>query len=233
VQVKIFHSSSEFREWLVKNHDRVAELWLGFYNKRTCNKSITYREALDQALCFGWIDGVRKSINETTYKQRFTPRKLKSNWSAVNLSRAGELAKLGLMASAGVKAFEQRSIDSGKYSFASRPGKLPVAYQKEFKANPAAWEFFRAQAPWYQRTSSFWVVSAKQEQTRQRRLATLISDSGKRRRLGMLAPKAKAPQDSESLRRVESDQGNGLSSMLPTLERERKPDNQNVKRVEN
>jgi uncharacterized protein YdeI (YjbR/CyaY-like superfamily) len=194
VQIKIFHSSSEFREWLEKNHDRVAELWLGFYNQHTDKKSITYHEALDQALCFGWIDGVRKSINQSTYKQRFTPRKEKSNWSVVNLGRAGELTKLGLMASAGMKAFERRSNDSGKYSFESRPDKLPAAYQKEFKANPAAWEFFRAQAPWYQRTSSFWVVSAKQEQTRQRRLATLISDSGKRRRLGMLTPKAKNSQ---------------------------------------
>jgi uncharacterized protein YdeI (YjbR/CyaY-like superfamily) len=207
VQIKIFHSSSEFREWLEKNHDRVAELWLGFYNKRTDKKSITYREALDQALCFGWIDGVRKSINETTYKQRFTPRKPKSDWSAVNLGRAGELAKLGQMASAGMKAFEQRSTDSGKYSFESRPDKLPVAYQKEFKANPAAWEFFRAQAPWYQRTSCFWVVSAKQEQTRQRRLATLISDSGKRSRLSMLTPKAKKPQDSVSRTKVKKQRG--------------------------
>jgi Bacteriocin-protection, YdeI or OmpD-Associated len=145
------------------------------------------------------------------------PRKPKSNWSAVNLSRASELAKLGLMASAGMKAFEQRSIDSGKYSFESRPDKLPVAYQKEFKANPAAWEFFRAQAPWYQRTSSFWVVSAKQEQTRQRRLATLISDSGKRRRLGMLTPKRKNRKIQRVARRVKSDQGNGLISMLPTV----------------
>jgi hypothetical protein len=145
------------------------------------------------------------------------PRKPKSNWSAVNLSRASELAKLGLMASAGMKAFEQRSIDSGKYSFESRPDKLPVAYQKEFKANPAAWEFFRAQAPWYQRTSSFWVVSAKQEQTRQRRLATLISDSGKRRRLGMLTPKRKNRKIQRVARRVKSDQGNGLSSMLPSV----------------
>jgi uncharacterized protein YdeI (YjbR/CyaY-like superfamily) len=189
--IKIFNSSAEFREWLETNHDRVTELWLGFYNKRTDKKSITYREALDQALCFGWIDGVRKSINETTYKQRFTPRKSQSHWSAVNLSRAGELGKLGRMAPPGVKAFEQRTIDSSKYSFESRPKKLPLVYQRQFKAKPAAWEFFRAQAPWYQRTSIFWVLSAKQEQTRQRRLATLIGDSATRRRLLMLSPKAK------------------------------------------
>ena len=157
-----------------------------------------YREALDEALCFGWIDGVRKSIDQTTYKQRFTPRKPKSYWSAVNTRRAGELAKLGRMAPAGLKAFEQRASDAGKYSFESRPKKLPAPYEKRFKANPAAWEFFRKQAPWYQRTSSFGVVSAKQEGTRQRRLATLIRDSEDGRRLGMLTPKVKKPQHSEN-----------------------------------
>jgi uncharacterized protein YdeI (YjbR/CyaY-like superfamily) len=191
VQIKIFNTSAEFREWLENNHDRATELWLGFYNKRTDKKCITYREALDEALCFGWIDGVRKSIDETSYQQRFTPRKAKSYWSAVNIRRAGELAKLGRMAPSGVKAFEQRSSDSGKYSFESRPKKLPLAYERQFKGNPAAWEFFQAQAPWYRRTSSFWIVSAKQEETRQRRLATLISDSEKGHRLSMLTPKAK------------------------------------------
>jgi uncharacterized protein YdeI (YjbR/CyaY-like superfamily) len=207
VPIKIFRSSAAFREWLETNHDRVPELWLGLYNKRTDKKSITYREALDEALCFGWIDGVRKSINETTYKQRFTPRKAKSYWSAVNVRRVGELAKLGRMAASGVKAFERRTSDSGKYSFESRPKKLPPAYERQFKATPTAWEFFRTQAPWYQRTSSFWVVSAKQEETRQRRLATLISDSEKGRRLGMLTPKAKKPQDSENRPKVKKRRG--------------------------
>jgi uncharacterized protein YdeI (YjbR/CyaY-like superfamily) len=193
VPFKIFNSSAAFREWLEKNHDRAAELWLGFYNKRTDKRSITYREALDEALCFGWIDGVRKSINETMYKQRFTPRKAKSYWSAVNIRRIGELATLGRVAPAGVNAFERRTSDSGKYSFESRQKELPPAYKKQFKANRAAWEFFQKQAPWYQRTCSFWVVSAKQEATRQRRLATLIRDSARRRRLGMLT-KAKKPQ---------------------------------------
>ena len=198
MEVKIFSSSTEFREWLVTNHDRVPELWLGFYNKRTDKKSITYREALDEALCFGWIDGVLKGVNETTYKRRFTPRKPKSYWSAVNIRRVGELTKLGRIAPSGSKAFERRSSDSGRYSFEGRPKKLPLAYLKQFKATPAAWEFFRAQAPWYQRTSTFWVVSAKQEETRQRRLARLISDSEKGRRLDMLTPKGKKSQDSEN-----------------------------------
>jgi uncharacterized protein YdeI (YjbR/CyaY-like superfamily) len=207
VQVKIFRSSAEFREWLETNHDRVPELWLGFYNKRTDMKSITYREALDEALCFGWIDGVRKSINETTYKQRFTPRKPKSYWSVVNIKRVGELAKLGRIAPSGGKAFERRTSDSGRYSFESRPKKLPLAFQKQFKANPGAWEFFLAQAPWYQRTSSFWVLSAKQEGTRQRRLATLISDSAKGRRLSMLTPKGKKSQDSENRPKANTKRG--------------------------
>jgi uncharacterized protein YdeI (YjbR/CyaY-like superfamily) len=191
VDIKIFNTPAEFREWLENNHDRVAELWLGFYNKRSGRQGITYREALDEALCFGWIDGVRKNIDDTSYKQRFTPRKAKSYWSAVNIRRASELAMLGRMASSGVKAFEQRGTDSGKYSFESRPKKLPVAYEKQFKANPVAWKFFKAQAQWYQRTSSFWIVSAKQETTRQRRLATLMGDSEKGHRLSMLAPKEK------------------------------------------
>ena len=191
MQIKIFNSSAEFREWLENNHDRVPELWLGFYKKRTGKKCITYREALDEALCFGWIDGVLKNVDETSYKRRFTPRKAKSYWSAVNIRRANELAKLGRMASSGMTAFEKRGTESGKYSFESRPKKLPSAYEKQFKANPAAWEFFQAQAPWYQRTSSFWIVSAKQEETRQRRLATLIGDSEKGHRLNMLTPKVK------------------------------------------
>ena len=205
MQIKIFNSPVEFREWLEKNHDRVAELWLGFYNKRADKKSITYREALDEALCFGWIDGVRKSIDEATYKQRFTPRKPKSYWSAVNIKRVGELAKLGRIAPSGGKAFERRTSDSDRYSFESRPKKLPLAYERQFKATPGAWEFFRAQAPWYQRTSIFWVESAKQEETRQRRLATLVSDSEKGRRLGMLTPKGKKSQDSKDRRKIKKE----------------------------
>jgi uncharacterized protein YdeI (YjbR/CyaY-like superfamily) len=119
----------------------------------------------------------------------------------------GELTKIGRVAPSGAKAFEQRTSDSGKYSFESRPKKLPLAYERQFKANRAAWEFFRAQAPWYQRTSSFWVVSAKQEETRQRRLVTLICDSEKGRRVGMLTPKAKKSQDSENRPKVKKQRG--------------------------
>jgi len=189
--IRIFASAAEFRKWLEVNHDCVAELWVGFYNQRSLKKSITYRGALDEALCFGWIDGVRKSVDDGTYQQRFTPRKATSYWSAVNIKRAKELMELGRMAPAGRKAFERRARDSGKYSFESRPKKLPAAYQRQFKAAPEGWKFFQAQAPWYQRTSIFWVMSAKQEETRQRRLAKLISDSENGRRLDMLNPNGK------------------------------------------
>ena len=189
--VVVFNSGKEFRKWLEENHATENELWLGFYNQSSKKTSITYREALDEALCFGWIDGVRKSVNETTYKQRFTPRKHKSYWSAINIKRVGELTKLGRMAPAGLRAFERRTSDSEKYSFESRPKKLPTVYEKQFKANAEAWKFFRAQAPWYQRTASFWVASAKKAETRQRRLATLIRDSAAERRLGVLTPKTR------------------------------------------
>jgi uncharacterized protein YdeI (YjbR/CyaY-like superfamily) len=191
---KLFRTPAEFRKWLEANHHCTTELWLGMYNQRSNKKSITYREALDEALCFGWIDGVRKSINPTTFQQRFTPRKPKSYWSAVNIKRWKQLLELGRVAPAGIDAFDRRSQDSAKYSFESRPKKLPPAYEKQFRANPAAWKFFQAQAPWYQRTSTFWVVSAKLEATRQRRLAKLIADSENGRRLDMLAPNAKKPK---------------------------------------
>jgi len=134
VAVKIFRSAAGFRKWMEANHDCVTELWLGMHNQRTDKKSITYREALDEALCFGWIDDVRKSVNEITYQQRFTPRKAKSYWSAVNIKRWNELVQLGRVMPAGVTAFERRSIDTAKYSFEARPKKLPATYEKQFRA---------------------------------------------------------------------------------------------------
>ena len=191
MKVTVFLSALEFRTWLEKNHGQVQEMWVGFHNQRAGKKSITYREALDEALCFGWIDGVRKSINKSTYTIRFTPRKPRSYWSAVNLGRFAELTKQGRVAPPGMKAFERRTKDSGRYSFENRPRKLGAAYEKQFRANPKAWEFFQAQPPWYQRTASFWVVSAKKDETREKRLATLIADSEKGRRIGPLTPKSK------------------------------------------
>jgi uncharacterized protein YdeI (YjbR/CyaY-like superfamily) len=189
--MKIFAGASDFRDWLQKNHDKEQELVLGIYNQSGDKISVTYRQALDEALCFGWIDGVRHSVDETTYTVRFTPRKARSYWSAVNIRRFAELEKLGRVRPAGQAAFNQRSQESGKYSFENRTGELDGALEKQFKANKKAWEFFKAQPPGYQRTAAFWVMSAKREETRLNRLGTLIKDSAAVRRLKMLTPKAK------------------------------------------
>jgi uncharacterized protein YdeI (YjbR/CyaY-like superfamily) len=191
MKVKVLWSAREFRTWLENNHDQAQALWVGFYNQRARKKSITYREAVDEALCFGWIDGVRQSVTETTYTVRFTPRKPRSYWSAVNLRRFAELTQLGRVVPPGLTAFEKRSKESGRYSFENRPRKLEIAYEEQFRANAKAWEFFRAQAPWYQRTASFWVASAKKEETRIKRLGTLIADSERGRRIEQLTPKSK------------------------------------------
>ncbi len=188
---KIFKTAAEFRAWLTRNHDKVQELWLGFYNKRSGRIGITYPEALDEALCFGWIDGVRKSVNETTYVQRFTPRKAQSYWSAVNLRHAERLKKSGRMTEVGLAALENRKKDSGKYSFESRPKEFSPELEERFRTHSSAWEFFNTQAPSYRRTCIFWVVSAKKEETQLKRLETLMRDSASGRRLGLLTPKAK------------------------------------------
>jgi len=178
MDVKFFKSSDEFRAWLEENHATTQELWVGFYRKDAQKKGITYREALDQALCYGWIDGVRKSVDEASYTSRFTPRKPKSNWSMVNIRRFGELAELGWVRPPGLQAFDARDQErAGLYSFEQRSRGLDGDYQKQLKANKKAWEFFQAQPPWYQRTASWWVMSAKKEETRLKRLTTLIEDS--------------------------------------------------------
>jgi uncharacterized protein YdeI (YjbR/CyaY-like superfamily) len=191
MKMKIFSGPAEFREWLEENHDKAPELLVGIYNRRARKSSLTYREALDEALCFGWIDGVRRSVDEATYTVRFTPRKPRSYWSTVNIRRFEELRELGRLMPAGIAAFEKRSKESGKYSFENRPDKFDVRLEKQFRGNRKAWEFFSAQAPWYQRTAIFWVSSAKKEETRLKRLQTLMKDSEAGRRIGLLTPKAK------------------------------------------
>lgn len=190
-KVRIFHSSAEFRQWLDDNHVAANELWVGFYNRSSADRSITYPEARDDALCYGWIDGVRKRVNDATYTIRFTPRKSRSIWSNVNIQRVDELTRLGKMRPAGLAAFEQRPAENSKYSYEREHAELTPAQKKQFRANSRAWEFYQAQAPWYRRTSSWWVISAKQEQTQQRRLKTLIADSAAGRRLAMLTNKSK------------------------------------------
>ena len=174
-----FAKPSEFHEWLEKNHDQASEIWVGFHKKSSGKPSITMQESVDEALCFGWIDSVRKSVNDTSYTNRFTKRKARSIWSAINIRRARELISLGRMQPAGVKAFEQHTDErSAIYSYEQRhSSKLSGAFERQFRANKKAWKFFRAQALWYQRVATFWVMSAKREDTKLNRLAKLIKDS--------------------------------------------------------
>jgi uncharacterized protein YdeI (YjbR/CyaY-like superfamily) len=184
-----FSSPSEWRAWLEKHHDQFQELWVGFYKRDSGKPSITWPEAVDGALCFGWIDGVRKSVDEISYTIRFTPRKSRSIWSAININRMGDLKKLGLVHSAGLQAFQRRTADrSAIYAYEQRKGaKLTAEHEKLFRTNKDAWTFFQAQPPWYRRTSSWWVISAKREETRTTRLARLIDDSAHGRPISHLA----------------------------------------------
>lgn len=178
-RVRFFATPDEFRAWLEKNHATEKELFVGFYKRGSGKPSLTWPESVDAALCYGWIDGVRNAIDELSYRIRFTPRKPTSTWSAINVKRVAELKELGLMRLAGIKAFEVRKGDkTGIYAYEQRNNaKLPPAYEKKFRANKKAWAFFQSQPPWYQRTASYRVISAKQEATREKRLAQLIRDS--------------------------------------------------------
>jgi uncharacterized protein YdeI (YjbR/CyaY-like superfamily) len=182
-----FASPAAFRAWLKKHHASATELLVGFYKKDSGKPSITWPESVDQALCFGWIDGVRRRIDDLSYSIRFTPRKTISNWSAINISRVAELTKLGLMQPAGLRAFEKRREDkSAIYAYENAVRTLDPADEKAFRANRKAWQFFNAQAPSYRRVCIYWVTSGKREETRARRLATLIEDSASGRRVGVV-----------------------------------------------
>jgi len=183
-----FPTPADFRAWLETHHDKFQELFVGFHKKSSGNPSITWPESVDGALCFGWIDGVRKSLNETSYTIRFTPRRPTSTWSAVNVKRAQQLKKMGLMHPAGLKAFASRSAKkSAIYSYEQRKSaQFTREQEKQFRANEAAWEFFRSQAPWYQRVTTYWLISAKREDTKLKRLSSLIEHSQNRRTLPQL-----------------------------------------------
>jgi uncharacterized protein YdeI (YjbR/CyaY-like superfamily) len=183
---KSFKSASEFRSWLEKNHASERELWVRFFRRGSGRPSITWAEAVDQALCFGWIDGIRKSLDDMSYVNRFTPRKPKSNWSLRNIKRVDELRKLGLMQPSGLQAFEQHDrAKAERYSYEQSRG-LDSVYERRFKVNKKAWAFFEEQPPGYRKTAGWWVMSAKQEKTRLRRLNTLIADSESGRRIALL-----------------------------------------------
>ncbi|MFZ0389512.1 MAG: YdeI/OmpD-associated family protein [Calditrichia bacterium] len=180
---KYFKTASHFREWLQEHHDTSDELWVIYYKKGTGLESITYPQSIDEALCFGWIDGLRQSIDEQRYRIRFTPRRPDSNWSQLNLRRVKELKKLGKMAPAGIKIFEQRKQSGDKYSYEAPPQKLPKEFEDELRSNTAAWEFFLSLSPSAKKLSIKWVMSAKREETRRRRLTVLIDSSSEGRKI--------------------------------------------------
>jgi uncharacterized protein YdeI (YjbR/CyaY-like superfamily) len=187
-----FELPTEFRAWLEKNHDRATELLVGFYKRGSGKPSMTWPESVDQALSFGWIDGVRRRIDDASYSIRFTPRRPGSNWSAVNIRRAEELRKHGLMQPAGLQAFERRRDEkSSIYPYENASPMLDPADEKKFSARKKAWEYFNNQAPSYRRVAIYWVMSAKKAETRARRLATLIDDSAHGRRLDAYTLKPK------------------------------------------
>jgi len=179
----------ELRDWLERNHATATELVVGFYNRGSGKPSITWQELVDEELCFGWIDSVRKGVDEVSYSNRLTPRTQRSTWSAINIARAKELIRLGRMRPAGLKAFERRTAErSAIYSYEQRKrARLDPEAVRSFRANKKAWAFFQAQAPGYRKTAIWWVISAKREETRQKRLATLIQDSQNGRTIGPLA----------------------------------------------
>jgi uncharacterized protein YdeI (YjbR/CyaY-like superfamily) len=186
--VKVFASAAEFRRWLERHHASEREAWIGYYKKGVPKQSISYPEAVEEALCFGWIDGIGYRIDDEVTANRFTPRTKRSTWSAVNVRRVGELLAAGRMYPAGIAAFEARTPDNtGIYSYENRPPDLPETYLRRLRANAAAWRYWHGQTPGYRRGATWWVVSAKQEATRQRRLATLIEDSAAGRIIKPLA----------------------------------------------
>jgi uncharacterized protein YdeI (YjbR/CyaY-like superfamily) len=185
--IRFFTTAGRFRKWLEANHDKAGEIWLGFYKKAAGKKGITYKEALDEALCFGWIDGVRKSVDGDSYVQRFSPRKARSTWSHINVNRVKELIQEKRMAPPGLAAFEARDDRrTGRYSYEQAGAPFDAELEKRFRANRKAWDFFQSQPPYYQRTMKWWIMSARLEETRSKRLVSLIEHCIKGVRVGVM-----------------------------------------------
>ncbi len=188
MKITYFKSADAFRAWLERHHATEHELFVGFYRKDSGRSGLTYAEAVDEALCFGWIDGLKRRVDEFSYQHRFTPRTAKSIWSRINIQHAERLIETGRMTPAGRKAFAARDPKrSGVYSFENAPRQLPPDKAGRFRADRAAWDFFQRQPPGYRRVATFWVVSAKKTETQTRRLEQLIADSRAGRRLKQLA----------------------------------------------
>lgn len=179
-----FPTQEKFRAWLEKHHEKETELLVGFYKVKSKKPTMSWSESVDQALCFGWIDGIRKSIDEESYTIRFTPRKKSSIWSAINIKKIEELTKAGLMKEAGIRAFEHKSEERSKvYSHEREAYILDSDLEKQFKANKKAWEYFTNQAPSYKKVMIHWIMSAKQEKTRIARLEKAINISAEQKRM--------------------------------------------------
>jgi uncharacterized protein YdeI (YjbR/CyaY-like superfamily) len=174
-----FTAPDQWRAWLERHHAEATEVWLGYHRTSTGRPSLTWPQSVDEALCFGWIDGVRKRVDDERYKIRFTPRKPRSHWSAVNVARVGELVEQGRMRPEGLRAFGRRREEATAQASHERtsPAVLRDEEERLLRADAAAAAFFDAQPPWYRRAATHWVVSAKREETRRRRLAQLIADS--------------------------------------------------------
>ena len=178
MNILFFANRSALRKWFIKNHAKEKEVYIGFYKIKSGRPSITWPQSVDEALCFGWIDAVRRSIDDESYFIRFTKRKPNSNWSLVNIKKIKELTVLGLMTPAGIEAFNKRSEKrSGIYTYENEAVKLKKEYEKKLKEDKKAWAFFQSQAPSYQKIATRWVMTAKQEATRIKRLNDLINDS--------------------------------------------------------
>jgi uncharacterized protein YdeI (YjbR/CyaY-like superfamily) len=178
-QVAVFPKQAAFRKWLESNHASSPELWVGYYRKASGKTAMTYPEAVDEALCFGWIDGLTYRIDDEVHANRFTPRRRGSNWSGPNVAKVAELRKAGRMHPAGLRAFEERDRRNDQPYLRDHPlrQQLPPELEARIQANPAAWAYWQARPQGYRRQAAFWILSAKQESTRERRLAALIEDS--------------------------------------------------------
>ena len=185
---RFFRKPADFRAWLDRNHERVSELWVGFYKRDSGKPSITWPESVDEALCVGWIDGIRKSIDDVSYVIRFTPRKPVSIWSNVNIAKVKQLIEQGRMRPAGIAAWERRDEkQSGIYAFERKAATFSAEALQQFKVHETAWRFFEAQPPGYRRLAAHYVSSAKREDTRVRRLAVLIERSARGERITQIS----------------------------------------------
>lgn len=185
---RFFDSAAEFRAWLASNHESAHELWVGFYKKGAGRSGLTYAEAVDEALCYGWIDGITYRVDDEVTATRFTPRRSGSYWSAVNIAKVERLASLGRMTPSGIAAFAQRDESAAaRYSYENRPADLPERWLDRLRANRTAAAYWDEQAPSYRRAAAFWVMSAKREATRERRLEQLIEDSAAGRPIRLLS----------------------------------------------